>query len=167
MSGSATMPMVPAGPDGPADRRRRPPAPAPARGGRRHVEGGAAERLVVDGANVIGAVPDGWWRDRAGAARTLHAALARLAATGVDVALVLEGPPVAGLGEGEVDGVRVHWARRRGRDAGDDRIRELLAEEPEPQTVTVVTADRALAADAHAAGARVGSPRQLRRRLGA
>ena len=29
--------------------------------------------LVVDGMNVIGSRPDGWWRDRAGASRRLHA----------------------------------------------------------------------------------------------
>ena len=28
--------------------------------------------LVVDGANVVGSVPDGWWKDRAGAARRRH-----------------------------------------------------------------------------------------------
>lgn len=28
--------------------------------------------LVVDGANVVGSVPDGWWRDRAGAAIRLR-----------------------------------------------------------------------------------------------
>ena len=28
--------------------------------------------LVVDGANVVGSVPDGWWKDRPGAARRLH-----------------------------------------------------------------------------------------------
>jgi hypothetical protein len=28
--------------------------------------------LVVDGANVVGSRPDGWWRDRAGAARRLR-----------------------------------------------------------------------------------------------
>ena len=28
--------------------------------------------LVVDGANVVGSRPDGWWKDRAGAARRLH-----------------------------------------------------------------------------------------------
>ena len=31
--------------------------------------------LVVDGANVVGSRPDGWWKDRAGAARRLHEAL--------------------------------------------------------------------------------------------
>ena len=28
--------------------------------------------LVVDAANVVGSRPDGWWKDRAGAARRLH-----------------------------------------------------------------------------------------------
>ena len=35
-----------------------------------------ARVLVVDAANVVGSVPDGWWRDRAGAAARLHAGLA-------------------------------------------------------------------------------------------
>lgn len=38
--------------------------------------------VVVDAANVMGSRPDGWWRDRAGAAVRLHADLARLAASG-------------------------------------------------------------------------------------
>lgn len=62
--------------------------------------------LVVDAANVIGARPDGWWRDRRGAARRLLAGLASLADHGVpgtwfglaetwtlwpDIVVVLEG----------------------------------------------------------------------------
>ena len=38
--------------------------------------------IVVDVANVMGSRPDGWWRDRAGAAVRLHGELARLAASG-------------------------------------------------------------------------------------
>ena len=38
--------------------------------------------IVVDVANVMGSRPDGWWRDRAGAAVRLHADIARLAASG-------------------------------------------------------------------------------------
>ena len=45
-----------------------------------------AERLIVDGNNVIGSRPDGWWRDRAGrrpaAGRVAAGARARGAATG-------------------------------------------------------------------------------------
>jgi 8-oxo-dGTP diphosphatase len=36
----------------------------------------------VDVANVMGSRPDGWWRDRAGAAVRLHAELVSLAASG-------------------------------------------------------------------------------------
>jgi rRNA-processing protein FCF1 len=38
--------------------------------------------IIVDGANVVGSRPDGWWRDRAGAAVRLHDNLARLAERG-------------------------------------------------------------------------------------
>ncbi len=38
--------------------------------------------IVVDVANVMGSRPDGWWRDRAGAAARLHAEIVRLAASG-------------------------------------------------------------------------------------
>jgi 8-oxo-dGTP pyrophosphatase MutT (NUDIX family) len=39
--------------------------------------------FIVDAANVMGSRPDGWWRDRAGAARRLRDQLAVLAADGV------------------------------------------------------------------------------------
>jgi hypothetical protein len=52
-------------------------------------------RLMVDGMNVIGSRPDGWWRDRDGAVRRLLARLQELAAsTGDDVTLVLDGRPL-------------------------------------------------------------------------
>ncbi|MGD0241688.1 MAG: hypothetical protein ABSB59_15365 [Streptosporangiaceae bacterium] len=38
--------------------------------------------IVVDVANVMGSRPDGWWRDRAGAAVRLHTQITRLAASG-------------------------------------------------------------------------------------
>jgi hypothetical protein len=38
--------------------------------------------IVVDVANVMGSRPDGWWRDRAGAAVRLHGQIAQLAASG-------------------------------------------------------------------------------------
>jgi 8-oxo-dGTP diphosphatase len=38
--------------------------------------------IVVDVANVMGSRPDGWWRDRAGAAVRLHGELVLLAASG-------------------------------------------------------------------------------------
>ena len=39
--------------------------------------------VVVDAANVVGSRPDGWWRDRAGAASRLLSSCARLAANGM------------------------------------------------------------------------------------
>jgi 8-oxo-dGTP diphosphatase len=39
--------------------------------------------IIVDAANVMGSRPDGWWRDRAGAARRLRDQLAVLAADGI------------------------------------------------------------------------------------
>ncbi|TDE93882.1 NUDIX hydrolase [Occultella glacieicola] len=44
--------------------------------------------LVVDAANVVGSRPDGWWRDRAGAASRLAGELAALAARGVPAGLL-------------------------------------------------------------------------------
>ncbi|WP_308159296.1 NUDIX hydrolase, partial [Curtobacterium sp. ISL-83] len=38
--------------------------------------------VVVDAANVVGSVPDGWWKDRAGAATRLLGEVAALAASG-------------------------------------------------------------------------------------
>ena len=43
---------------------------------------GTVVTIIVDGANVVGSRPDGWWRDRAGAAVRLHDELAKLAARG-------------------------------------------------------------------------------------
>ncbi|MFC8192121.1 hypothetical protein ACFUMH_10720 [Cellulomonas sp. NPDC057328] len=56
---------------------------------------GRAGTLVVDAANVVGARPDGWWKDRAGAAARLLGALAASvdadAWDGRRVVVVLEG----------------------------------------------------------------------------
>ena len=51
--------------------------------------------LIVDGANVVGSRPDGWWRDRAGAAVRLYDELAGLAGRGA------AGIPAAQLATGE------------------------------------------------------------------
>lgn len=102
-------------------------------------------RVIVDGMNVIGSRPDGWWRDRDGAARRLLARLQQLVrADGDDVTLVLDGRPLSDVPEGVHDGVWVRYARRGGRNAADDRIVELVGELEDPSGVTVVTSDRTL-----------------------
>jgi len=58
--------------------------------------------IIVDGANVVGSRPDGWWRDRAGAALRLRDQLAPLVAAGITelpagLEQLAEAPPAEGL----------------------------------------------------------------------
>lgn len=111
----------------------------------------ADRTLVVDGNNVIGTVPDGWWRDRPAAARRLLARLQRHHQdTGVPVILVLD-VPQPDLQAGIHDGVEVSYPSRRGRNAGDDQILHLLANRPlvNPEVVTSDSALRSAIAAAH------------------
>lgn len=117
--------------------------------------------LIVDAANVVGSVPDGWWRDRHGAAVRLRDALVPLAGDGlpglsgpVDVVLVVEG---AARGVAPVPGVRVEPAP----GSGDDRIVEL-ASAAGGRACVVVTADRELRRRVEAHGARCLGPRAVR-----
>ena len=122
--------------------------------------------LIVDGMNVIGSRPDGWWRDRDGAARRLlHQLQIYVSNVGTELTLVLDGWSTPGLPEGDHGGVRVLYARDAGFETADDRIVELLAAEPEPLTIEVVTSDRALQERVRACGARIGSSRSLLERL--
>jgi hypothetical protein len=105
----------------------------------------AATILVIDGNNVIGAVADGWWRDRPAAVRRL---LDRMQCLGEPAVLVLD-LAQPDLLEGDHGGITVRYATRRGRDAADDRIRELVGDMPD---ATVVTSDRVLRRDVQAAG---------------
>ena len=111
---------------------------------------------MVDGNNVVGSVADGWWRDRPGAVRRL---LGRLQcyqrSTGETVVLVLD-VPQPDLPAGVHDGVEVCYPRRRGRDAADERILELLDERDlGAGDVEVVSSDRALGTGAGQRRARV------------
>lgn len=124
-----------------------------------------AERLIVDGMNVIGSRPTGWWRDRDRAKRELIATLQHFAGmSGTSLTVVLDGRPLAGVPEGAHGGVDVLYAPRRGRDAADDRIVELVEGDDEPAGLVVVTSDRALRERVERLGARVvGSSTFLRR----
>jgi 8-oxo-dGTP diphosphatase len=140
--------------------------------------------IVVDVANVMGARPDGWWRDRAGAAVRLHAEIAALAASGRTIlpgetsetsetsetrgtretagaarpefVMVLEGAANA-AGPRIAAGApadRVRVVHAPGH--GDDTIMAVVRDLPGRRIV--VTADRELRDRCTAAGAEVRSP---------
>lgn len=118
-----------------------------------------AERWIVDGMNVIGSRPDGWWRDRPAAMRALAASLGEFAAeTGGEVTVVFDGAPF----DLAVDGVRVVFASRRGRDAADDDIVRMVAGDDEPASLKVVTSDSELAERVRAHGTEVVPARRFR-----
>jgi 8-oxo-dGTP diphosphatase len=119
--------------------------------------------IVVDVANVMGSRPDGWWRDRAGAAARLHAEIVRLAASGratlpddhavtPGFVLVLEGAAKAAPVPVQLGEVRVVKASGSGDDAIVAVAREL------PGRRVVVTADRELRDRSVAAGATILGP---------
>lgn len=104
-------------------------------------------RLLVDGNNVVGARPDGWWRDRPAAMRRL---VERLEALDDDVTVIFDGRERA-LGARRV---AVGFAGG-GRDAADAEIARRVEADPDPRSLQVVTSDRALAGRVARAGAAV------------
>jgi predicted RNA-binding protein with PIN domain len=114
--------------------------------------------------NVVGARPDGWWRDRRGAMARLTAALDAFAhETGDPVTVVFDGR-AHDLAAERVD---VRFATRRGPNAADDDIAALAAADAEPDTLRVVTSDATLAERVAAAGASAVGAGEFRRRLDA
>ena len=131
---------------------------------------GRRQVIVVDAANVIGSVPDGWWRDRPGAARKLLLRLAslqeRLPDT-TDVVVILEGAAraaVSGPDAPDVGTVRVVLADGSGDDTIVAVTAECAAQDSSPE-VTVVTADRGLRQRIHPTGATPEGPRWLLNQL--
>ena len=119
--------------------------------------------LVVDAANVVGSRPDGWWKDRAGAARRLHEALLVGDTPYDEIVLVLEGAAKGGVPAGRDGHVRVVHAPR----VGDGEIvAQARAGVAAGRRVTVVTADRFLRARAEGVGAQVVGPAWLLDRIG-
>ncbi|MGY1804413.1 hypothetical protein ACI78T_14135 [Blastococcus sp. SYSU D00922] len=118
--------------------------------------------LLVDAANVVGSRPDGWWRDRAGAAARLLSGLAALPGRSVtgpdggelvcdDVVAVVEG---RARDVPAPDGVTVERAAGSGDDALVACADRLVTE---GRDLLVVTADRGLR-DRLPAGAAVTGP---------
>jgi 8-oxo-dGTP diphosphatase len=153
----------------------------------------SAVTIIVDGANVVGSRPDGWWRDRPGAAIRLRDQLVPLITEGItDLPagtagarpVQRTGSDVADQGAGQI-GMRwmpdvvlvVEGAARpaaaeggagpvqvvAARGAGDDTIAALAGEISGRRLV--VTADRELRERCIAAGASVAGPGWLLRLL--
>ncbi|HEY6932972.1 MAG TPA: hypothetical protein VI452_06190 [Marmoricola sp.] len=119
--------------------------------------------LVVDGANVVGSRPDGWWRDRAGAAARLHASIARAQLDFDEVLLVLEGKARDGAPAGRHGTLSTIHSP----GAGDDTIvDEVGGRTRAGDDVTVVTADRRLRERVSAVGGAFVGPSWLLERTG-
>ncbi|WOF21955.1 NUDIX hydrolase [Microbacterium betulae] len=130
--------------------------------------------VLIDAANVVGSVPDGWWRDREGAAVRLRDRIASLASTGLPAeALSLVGEwwfpgfelVVEGVARGVhgADGVRVVAADGSGDDA---LVRRAASDAEDGLRVTAVTSDRELRGRLEGVGARVVGTRWLLDLLG-
>ncbi|MFB2556240.1 NUDIX domain-containing protein [Herbiconiux liangxiaofengii] len=137
-------------------------------------------RVVVDAANVVGSRPDGWWRDRAGAAAKLIERLGRLSESGVESSeFVTEAGPRTGAGRSwPLFEVVLEGAARAAGSAevepgasgsggllsvssaegsGDDAIVEVVGR-PWAGATVVVTADRELTGRVEQLGATVRGP---------
>nr|WP_279588622.1 NUDIX hydrolase [Brooklawnia cerclae] len=112
--------------------------------------------VVVDAANVVGATPDGWWRDRAAAAARLIERITALAAHGIvaselglpedrwfpEIVVVVEGEARAVRDPDDpAGGVRIVRASGLGDDAIVAETERLVRA---GDAVTVVTSDRGL-----------------------
>ena len=110
-------------------------------------------RWFVDGMNVIGTRPDGWWKDR-------HAAMVRLVDTlerwavehGDDVTVVFEQPPRPPIRSSVIE---VTHAPRPKANSGDFEIIRRIGAERDLSVVRVVTSDHWLADQAREEGASV------------
>ncbi|MBG6240236.1 8-oxo-dGTP pyrophosphatase MutT (NUDIX family) [Mycetocola sp. CAN_C7] len=120
--------------------------------------------IVVDMANVVGSRPDGWWRDRAGAAVRLGDQLQRLASIGLPAVELGLGqthwwPDLVAVLEGQANGAAFDGGNRlevvRADRDGDARIvAEVTRLSAAPgASLTVVTGDRELRARVEAVGA--------------
>jgi predicted RNA-binding protein with PIN domain len=146
------------GPPGrkPKLRGRRNRRAGPTAGGFEPLRAGATDSLgamrwIIDGMNVIGTRPDGWWRDR-------HAAMVKLvdllerwaAADGEDVMVVFEQPPRPPIVSSVIE---VAYAKRPRANSADDEIVRRVRAADDPASVRVVTSDGVLSQQVHAAGA--------------
>jgi hypothetical protein len=122
-------------------------------------------RWIVDGNNVMGARPDGWWRDRAAAAARLAGQVDAFARdAGEPVVLFFDGPRRDLRLPGDTP-LETRFAPDQGRNAADHAIAERVEADADPGSIRVVTSDRELADRVRAAGADVEGAGRFRARL--
>jgi predicted RNA-binding protein with PIN domain len=122
-------------------------------------------RLIVDGMNVIGSRPDKWWNDPDRAVRRFIEELDRHGSrTGEDITVVFDRQP-PDVSPGRHGTITVAFASRRGRNAADHEIVQMVAEDAAPDSLTVVTSDADLAERVRGLGANVRSSGSFRRRI--
>ena len=117
-------------------------------------------RWIVDGMNVIGSRPDGWWRDRNRAMSALVERLEQWArAEGVGVTVVFEHAPSPPI---ESSVITVAHAPEAAANSADDEIVRLVRADADPSEIRVATSDRTLSERVRAAGASVYPAERLR-----
>jgi predicted RNA-binding protein with PIN domain len=117
-------------------------------------------RWIVDGMNVIGSRPDGWWRDRGRAMAVLIKRLEQWAAAeGADVTVVFErplSPPI------ESSVITIAHAPAAAANSADDEIVRLVRADADPAEIRVATSDRTLSERVQEGGAHVYPAKSLR-----
>lgn len=108
-------------------------------------------RWIVDGMNVIGCRPDGWWRDRHRAMAVLVARLEDWAGTeSADVTVVFERPPSPPI---DSTVITVAHAPLAAPNSADDEIVRLIDSDEHPEHIVVATSDRDLSERVRSANA--------------
>jgi predicted RNA-binding protein with PIN domain len=111
------------------------------------------QRWIVDAMNVIGTRPDRWWKHRRGAIVRLVGHLERWAQTHDRLVTVVLERPMSPPIESSV--IEIAHAPMAAANSADDEIVRLVQADREPQDLTVVTSDGALAHRVRAAGASI------------
>ncbi len=121
--------------------------------------------VLVDGNNVMGSRPDGWWRDRRRAMqRLVDEVAAHAAQAGGEWTIVFDGPTRRLIVPPESP-LSVVYAGRRGTNAADDRIVEMASDSTPGRSVLVYTSDRDLRSRVMVLGASVKGAGSLSRKI--
>ena len=120
-------------------------------------------RWIVDAMNVIGSRPDGWWNDPKKAMRAMAVALNEFATrTGDEVTVVFDTDPGS---RDDTPDIEVVIARRKGRNAADYEIEQIVAADEDPGSLRVVTSDKRLVEKVTELGAKVTGSGKFRAQL--